>query len=165
MCYTRGKCFRVILGLSWDVAPFLPVGMWAGPKISILAPWKIFNEWSCPSFSDIVIDQKGYFWCDFSQFEDGVFEKNPLFCIPIWAQKGHFWPLEGLFLAKNLEKIVFSVDTIQNFTFWNPNVAPQKVENFGPTDPPWHPPTPPDTPQGSGGAKNGQNAFPQVHWW
>ena len=27
MCYTRGKCFRVILGLSWDVAPFLPVGM------------------------------------------------------------------------------------------------------------------------------------------
>ena len=38
---------------------------------------------SCPSFSDIIIDPKGYFWCDFNQFEDGVFEKNPLFCIPI----------------------------------------------------------------------------------
>ena len=55
---------------------------------------------------------------------------------PISTQNDHFWSPEGPFLAKNLENKVFSVHTIQNLTFWNPNVAPQKVENFGPTDPP-----------------------------
>ena len=64
----------------------------------------------------------------------------------ISAPKGHFWSPEGPNLAKKLENGVFSVHTIQNLTFWNPNVAPQKFENFVPTDPPdppyppWHPP-------------------------
>ena len=43
------------------------------------------------SFSDIVIDPKGYFLCDFNQIEDGVFEKSPLFGIPYFGQKLHFF--------------------------------------------------------------------------
>ena len=58
----------------------------------------------------------------------------------ISAQNDLFGSPEGFFLAKNLETKVFSVHTIRNLTFWNPNVAPQKVENFGPTDPPLTPP-------------------------
>ena len=45
------------------------------------------------SFSDIVIDPKGYFLCDFNQIEDGVFFFFPLFSIPYFVQKLHFfWP-------------------------------------------------------------------------
>ena len=50
-------------------------------------------------------------------------------------------------MAKNLENGVFSVHTIQNLTFWNQKVAPQIIENFGPTDPPLTPP------RGLGGPK------------
>ena len=43
------------------------------------------------SFSDIVIDPKGYFSCDFNKIEDGVFEKNPLFWIPYFGQNQPFF--------------------------------------------------------------------------
>ena len=160
--FYRFEAFLIAQG--W-LCHFPPVEGSERAKILILPSWKIFDGGAGPNFSHIKIDPKTLLWCIFRQFKEGVFEKNALLCTPILAKKGHFWPPEGLFLAKNLENKVFSVHTIQNLTFWNPNVAPQKVENFGPTDPPWHPPTPPDTPQGSEGAKNGQNAFPQVQWW
>ena len=92
-----------------------------------------------------------------------VFLRKMHFCVhPFQPKNDHFWSPEGPFLAKNLENKVFSVHTIQNFPICNPNVAPKKVTIFGPRDPPWPPHTPLDPPQGSGGAKNGQNAFPQV---
>ena len=77
----------------------------------------------------------------FGQLKESVCEKNALLCTSILAQKSHFWSPERLFLAKNMENKVFSVHTIQNLTFWNPNVAPRKVENLGPTDPPLTPST------------------------
>ena len=98
--------FETFHGNIWSVAPFIPVGMWAGPKISILAPWKIFNEWPCPSFSDIIIDPKDYFSCDFNQFEDDVFEKNQLFCIPYLGPKWPFFGPERPILTRNLKNIV-----------------------------------------------------------
>ena len=98
--------FRVFQDNIWSVAPFIPVGDWEGPKISILSPWKIFNESVCPSFSDIVIDPKGYFLCDFNKIEDGVFEKSPLFCIPYFGQKLPFFGPEGPILTQNLKNIV-----------------------------------------------------------
>ena len=58
------------------------------------------------SFSDIVIDPKGYFLCDFNQIEDGVFEKSPLFGIPYFGQKLHFFGPEGPILTQNLKNIV-----------------------------------------------------------
>ena len=106
---------------------------WGGSeraKILILPSWKIFDEWTGRNFSYIKIDPKTLFWCIFRQFKDDVFEKNALLCSTISAQKGHFWSPEGLNLAKKLENGVFSVHTIQNLAFWNPNVAPQKFENF-----------------------------------
>ena len=89
--------------------------------------------------------KNGRFWAEMGEHKSAFFSKTPFL-----AKKGHFWPPEGLFLAKNLENKVFSVHTIQNLTFWNPNVAPRKVENFGPTDPPLPPLTPP---RGPGGQK------------
>ena len=160
--FHRFEAFLIAQG--W-LCHFPPVGGSERAKILILPSWKIFDEWTGRNFPYIKIDPKTLFWCIFRQFKDDVFEKNALLCSTISAQKGHFWSPEGLNLAKKLENGVFSVHTIQNLAFWNPNVAPKKFENFGPTDPPWPPPTPPDTPQGSGGAKNGQKAFPQVHWW
>ena len=160
--FYRFEAFLIAQG--W-LCQFSPVEGSERAKILILPSWKIFDEWAGWNFSYIKIDPKTLFWCIFRQFKDDVFEKNALLCSTISAQKGHFWSPGGLNLAKKLENGVFSVHTIQNLAFWNPNVAPKKFENFGPTDPPWPPPTPPDTPQGSGGAKNGQNAFPQVHWW
>ena len=141
---------------------FLPVERSERAKNPILPPWKIFHERVIPNSSHIKIDPKALLWCIFRQFKEGVFEKNALLCSPISAMYGHFWFPEGPFLAKNLENKVFSVHTIQNFPICNPNVAPKKVTIFGPRDPPWPPHTPLDPPQGSGGAKNGQNAFPQV---
>ena len=58
------------------------------------------------SFSDIVIDPKGYFLCDFNKIEDGVFEKSPLFGIPYFGQKLHFFGPEGPILTQNLKNIV-----------------------------------------------------------
>ena len=58
------------------------------------------------SFSDIVIDPKGYFLCDFNKFEDGVFEKNPLFCIPYLGPKWPFFGPERPILTRNLKNIV-----------------------------------------------------------
>ena len=97
------------------------------------------HEKGGPNFSHIKIDPKTLLWCILRQFKEGVFEKNALLSTPILAKKGHFWPPEGLFLAKNLENKVFSVHIIQNFPIWNPNVAPKKVTIFGPRDPPWPP--------------------------
>ena len=54
-----------------------------------------------------------------------VFLRRMHFCVHLFQpKKGHFWSPEGLFLAKNLKNKVFSVQTIQNLTFWNPKVAP-----------------------------------------
>merc|ERR1712051_1136633 len=50
-------------------------------------PEKFLMDVFAKSFSDIVIDPKGYFLCDFNQIEDGVFEKSPLFGIPYFGQK------------------------------------------------------------------------------
>ena len=160
--FHRFEAFLIAQG--W-LCHFPPVGGSERAKILILPSWKIFDEWTGRNFPYIKIDPKTLFWCIFRQFKDDVFEKNALLCSTISAQKGHFWSPEGLNLAKKLENGVFSVHTIQNLTFWNPNVVPKFFENFGPRDPPWPPPTPPDTPQGAGWAKNGQNAFPLVQYW
>ena len=101
----------------WSIAPFIPVGDWEGPKISILPYWKNFGGWALPSFSDIVIDPKGYFLCDFNKFEDDVFEKNPLFCIPYLGQKRPFFGPEGPVLTQKLKNIVKLVVTTQNSAF------------------------------------------------
>ena len=58
------------------------------------------------SFSDIVIDPKGYFLCDFNKFEDGDFEKNPFFCILYLGQKRPFFGPEGPVLTQNHKNIV-----------------------------------------------------------
>merc|ERR1711952_178047 len=100
------------------------------------------QKWPQNDQNDVIVKNNDWnlfilqIWCIFRQFKDGVFEKNALLCSTISAQKGHFWSPEGLNLAKKLENGVFSVHTIQNLTFWNPNVAPKFFENFGPTDPP-----------------------------
>ena len=104
---------------------------------------------------DLVYVTSGPFWSLLR-----MFLRKMHFCVhPFQPQNDHFWSPEGPFLAKNLENIVFSVHTIQNFPICNPNVAPKKVTIFAPRDPTI---PPRDPPQGSGGAKNGQNAFPQV---
>ena len=90
----------------WSIAPFIPVGDWEGPKISILPYWKFFGGWALPSFSDIVIDPKGYFLCNFKKFEGYVFEKNQLFCIPYFGQKQPFFWAWGPILTQNLKNIV-----------------------------------------------------------
>ena len=87
----------------WSIAPFIPVGDWEGPKISILPYWNFFGGWPLPSFSDIVIDPKGYFWCDFNKFKGYVFEKNWFFCIPYFGQKRPFFGPEGPILTQNLK--------------------------------------------------------------
>ena len=155
--FYRFEAFLIAQG--W-LCHFPPVEGSERAKILILPSWKFFDGGAGPNFSHIKIDPKTLLWCVFRQFEEGVFEKNALLFSPISAQNDHFWSPEGPFLAKNLENRVFSVHTIQNCQIWNPNVDPKKVTIFGPRDPPWPPHTPPDTPQGSGGAKNGQNAFP-----
>ena len=111
------RLFDAFHGNIWPGAPFIPVGMWAGPQISILAAWKIFNGWPCPSFSDIVIDPQGYFLCDFNEFEDGVFEKNPLLYIPKFGPKRHFEGPQGPISTQNLKNIVYLVVINQNNPF------------------------------------------------
>ena len=115
---------------------FFPVERSERAKKPFFLSRKFFHEIVTPNFSHIKIDPKTLFWCIFRQFKEGVFEKNALLCLTISAQKGHFWSPEGLNLAKKLENGVFSVHTIQNLAFWNPNVAPIFFENFGPMDPP-----------------------------
>ena len=58
------------------------------------------------SFSDIVIDPKGYFLCDFNQIEDGVFEKSPLLHIPYFGSKWPFFGPEAPILAQKPKIIV-----------------------------------------------------------
>ena len=146
-------------------ATFLQWGGLNGPKFWFCRREKFLMGGQAQTFSTSYMTQK-LFYIAFSGNLGNMFLRKIHFCVhPFEPKKAIFDLLRGCFRPKTWKKIVFSVYTIQNFRFWNPNVSPQKVENFGPTDPPWPPPTPPDTPQGSGGAKNGQNAFPQVHWW
>ena len=131
-----------------------------GPKIQFCHREKFFMNKKPQTFPTSKLTLKPYYGA-FSGNLKRVFLRKMHFCVhPFQPKNDHFLSPEGPFLAKNLENKVFSVHTIQNFPIWNPNVAPKKVTIFGPRDPPWPPRTPPDTPQGSGGAKNGQNAFP-----
>ena len=107
------------------------------------------------SFSDIVIDPKGYFLCDFNQIEDGVFEKSPLFGIPYFGQKLHFFGPEGPILTQNLKNIVYQVVITQNKAFQGLNWSQNDYVIFGFCRPPKTYPGPPRPPQWSRGAKNG----------
>ena len=93
-------------GVIWHACQFLPVRDLQRLKISISPYWKIFGGWALPSFSDIVIDPKGYFLCDFNKFEGYVFEKNWFFCIPYFGQKQPFFGPEGPILTQNLKNMV-----------------------------------------------------------
>ena len=104
-------------GVIWHACQFLPVRDLQRLKISISPYWKIFGGWALPSFSDIVIDPKGYFLCDFNKFEGYVFEKNWFFCIPYFGQKQPFFGPEGPILTQNLKNIVYQVVISQNNPF------------------------------------------------
>ena len=146
--------FGAFQGKIWSMAPFIPVGDWEGPKISILPYWKIFGWWALPLFSDIVIDPKGYFLCNFKKFEGYVFEKNQLFCIPYLGPKRPFFDPGGPHLTPNLKNIVLQVVLTQNIAFQGWNWSPNKNGNFGVGRPPQTPPQgPPDPPRGTGGSK------------
>ena len=100
------------------------------------------------SFSDIVIDPKGYFLCDFNQIEDGVFEKSPLFGIPYFGQKLHFFGPEGPILTQNLKNIVELVVISQNNQFQGLNWSSKENGNFGVVRPPQTTQGPPRAPSG-----------------
>ena len=144
---------------------FLPVKRSERAKNPILPSWKIFHERVTPNFSHIKIDPKTLLWCIFRQFKEGVFEKNALLCSPISAQKRPFLVSWGAIFGQKTWKIKcfqFIQSKISQFVtqMW----LPKKLQFLVPGTP-LTPPYPPNTPQGSGGAKNGQNAFPQVQWW
>ena len=103
------------LGPSWGVlggtGQCLPVELVSKSINLNFATLNFFDGWVCSFFSNIVIDPKGYFLCDFNKFEDDVFEKNPLFCIPYLGQKRPFFGPEGPVLTQKLENIVKLVVT------------------------------------------------------
>ena len=157
--------FGAFQGNIWSVAPFIPEGDQEEPKISILPYWKIFNGIPFQFFSWWIIDPKELFWCDWSKFEDGVFEKNPLFCIPYLGPKRPFFDPGGPHLTQNIKNIVLQVVLTQNIAFQGLNWSPNNNGNFGVRRPPQTPPGPPRPPQGSGGTQNGCNALVPVQCW
>ena len=125
-----------------------------GPKISILARWKIFNVGTSPSFSQFIIDPKMSLTCDMSQIWTEVFEKNPLFWIPYLGQKRPFFGPEGPILTQNLKNIVKQVVITQNNAFQGLKWPPSNNVIFGVCRPPQIPPEPPQTPPMVQGGQN-----------
>ena len=99
--------------------------------------------------------------CDFNKFEDGVFEKNPLFCIPYLGQKRPFFGTEGPVLTPKHENIVLLVVTTQNIAFQGLKWSPMDNVLFRVFRPLTTPPGPPRPPHGPGGPKMAQMHFYQ----
>ena len=139
--------------------------MGGGPNLEKLSRWKIFDGGPIRFFFWCIIDPKEPLWCNLSKIEDGVFEKNPLFCIPYLGPKWPFFVPEGSLLTQNLKNIVLQVVLTQNFAFQGWNWSPRENYIFGVGRPPQTPLGPPRPPQGSGGVKNGCNALVPVQYW
>ena len=167
MFYTCGKCFKVIWGLSWQNtvrSSLYPSWHVIRTKNLNFGTLKNFQWISLPIFFSVHYWPQRVFFVRFYQIWRWCFwEKSTFLHTLFWpktAQNDHFWPPEELFLAKNLENKMFSVHTIQNFTIWNPNMAPKKVAIFGPTDPLLNPPYPPWHPPGVRGGQKWPKCIP-----
>ena len=167
MFYTCGKCFKVIWGLSWQNtvrSSLYPSWHVIRTKNLNFGTLKNFQWISLPIFFSVHYWPQRVFFVRFYQIWRWCFWEKSTFLHPLFwpktAQNDHFWPPEELFLAKNLENKMFSVHTIQNFTIWNPNMAPKKVAIFGPTDPPLTPPYPPWHPPGVRGGQKWPKCIP-----
>ena len=91
--------FDAIHGNIWPGAPFIPVGMWAGPKISILAPWKIFHEYMRRNLFHHNNWSKNNILCQFQPNRRVCFFKKwPFVHTHFWpflTNFGVFWPVFG----------------------------------------------------------------------
>ena len=74
--------------------------------------------------------------CDFNEFEDGVFEKNPLLYIPYFGPKLLFFGPGGPISTQNLKNIVYPVVISQNNPFQGLNWSLKHNGNFGVVRPP-----------------------------
>ena len=123
-------------------------------------------------FSHINNDPKTFFCCILGNIEKVCFRQITFVCTHFRPKRPFFGLLRGCFWPKTWK--VFSDYTFQKITFWNPNMAPKKFNNFWshrPLDPPCTVYTPPPQKkkkkknlQGSKGGKNGHNAFTEVKY-
>ena len=171
MFYTCGKCFKVIWGLSWQNtvrSSLYPSWHVIRTKNLNFGTLKNFQWIMLPIFFSVHYWPQRVFFVRFYQIWRWCFwEKSTFLHTLFWpktAQNDHFWPPEELFLAKNLENKCFQFIQSKISQFGTQIWLPKRLQFLVPRTPPWTPHTPPDTPQGFGGAKNGQNAFPQVQW-
>ena len=85
-----------------SVAPFISVGMWAGPKISILALWKFLHEYPRQNLFHHNNWSKNNILCQFQPNRRVCFFQKMAICpypfLAVFDQFWHFlarfWPLE-----------------------------------------------------------------------
>ena len=93
---------------------FLPVGKWLGPNGHTE---KFLMERGSNFFFKIIIDPKGFIWCNIMKFWGYVFEKKWLFCIPHFAPKHPFFDPGGPISAKNLKNTMLQVVLVHRISF------------------------------------------------
>ena len=146
--------------ISWHARQFLPVGVWAGPIISILLWWKIFDGRPSPNHYQSV---KWSLRCILGHFKQNqrrcFFKKWPFvhsffwLFLPHFAIYGRFWTLN---IKSGLIPSLWMQKGQQNHKKWNQKL----IWNFGcSTYPKSHPGVKID-PKMAGGGQNWPRCTP-----